>query len=73
MEWDRDNTLLLVRANLQEYNVNLSPQIVKVLESFKLDFHDENGFVSSEDSLVIQEYPPCITLTQMFLMAGCQR
>ncbi len=48
---------LLVRANLQEYNVNLSPQIVKVLESFKLDFHHENGFVSSKDSLVIQEYP----------------
>ncbi len=48
---------LLVRANLQGYKNDLSNEIEKVLESFKLDFNHENGFVSSKNSLVIQEYP----------------
>ncbi len=48
---------LLVRANLQGYKKDLSIEIEKVLESFKLDFNHENGFVSSDNSLVIQEYP----------------
>ena len=70
MEWVKINCSLLVRANLQGYKKDLSIEIEKVLESFKLDFNHENGFVSSDDSLVIQEYLIYMILIQMFSMGG---